>query len=80
MLKQLMERDDGPFVVQLPREAGRRENRYAHLFGGKVEIPGILHREEVAVSDTNIDTDRLDRLEEAIDELRREIEEVKSKL
>ncbi len=80
MLKQLMERDDGPFVVRLPREAGRRENRYAHLFGGKVEIPGILRREEVAVSDTNIDTDRLDRLEEAIDELRREIEEVKSKL
>src|SRR6185437_10821977 len=42
-LTRLSEREDGPFVVRLAREAGRRESRYAHLFSGEVaggEVPG----------------------------------------
>lgn len=35
-LEQLSKREDGPFVVRLPREPGKRESRYAHLFGGEV--------------------------------------------
>lgn len=35
-LTRLSERDDGPFVVRLTREPGRRESRYAHLFSGEV--------------------------------------------
>lgn len=35
-LTRLSERDDGPFVVRLAREPGRRESRYAHLFSGEV--------------------------------------------
>ena len=30
----LATREDGPFVVRLAREPGRRESRYAHLFSG----------------------------------------------
>lgn len=37
-LEQLAAREDGPFVVRLPREPGRRESRYAHLFGGAIEV------------------------------------------
>ena len=36
-LSRLGEREDGPFVVRLAREPGRRDSRYAHLFGGQVE-------------------------------------------
>lgn len=36
VLVTLAQREDGPFVVRLPREAGRRESRYAHLFSGEV--------------------------------------------
>jgi uncharacterized protein len=36
VLRQLAQREDGPFVVRLPREPGKRESRYAHLFSGKV--------------------------------------------
>ena len=36
VLNQLAQREDGPFVVRLPREPGRRESRYAHLFSGQV--------------------------------------------
>jgi uncharacterized protein len=34
-LSRLASRDDGPFVMRLAREPGRRESRYAHLFSGE---------------------------------------------
>ncbi|MEH6650545.1 MAG: DUF480 domain-containing protein [Motiliproteus sp.] len=37
VLQLLTERSDGPFVAQLPREPGKRESRYCHLFSGEVE-------------------------------------------
>jgi len=37
-LKNLATREDGPYVKQLPRERGRREQRYAHLFCGEVSV------------------------------------------
>jgi uncharacterized protein len=36
-LTRLSRREDGPFVVQLAREPGRRDSRWAHLFSGPVE-------------------------------------------
>jgi uncharacterized protein YceH (UPF0502 family) len=35
-LETLRTREDGPFVVRLPRKAGRRDSQYAHLFSGAV--------------------------------------------
>ena len=35
-LEALRTRIDGPFVVRLAREPGRRDSRYAHLFSGPV--------------------------------------------
>ncbi|CAG4884314.1 conserved protein of unknown function [Georgfuchsia toluolica] len=37
VLIQLARREDGPFVMRLPREPGKRESRYVHLFSGKVD-------------------------------------------
>ena len=34
-LEQLARREDGPYVVRLAREPGKRESRYRHLFGGE---------------------------------------------
>ena len=36
-LERLANREDGPFVVRLPREPGKRESRYMHLFSGEVD-------------------------------------------
>ena len=36
-LKQLMSRQDGPFIARLARAPGARESRYAHLFSGAIE-------------------------------------------
>lgn len=44
VLEQLAAREDGPisgghgFVVKLPRQTGRRECRYMHLFSGEVDL------------------------------------------
>lgn len=37
VLQQLTTREDGPFVVRLPREPGKRESRFMHLFSGQIE-------------------------------------------
>lgn len=37
-LEHLAEREDGPFVIRLAREPGKRESRYQHLFSGAVEV------------------------------------------
>jgi uncharacterized protein YceH (UPF0502 family) len=57
-LTRLAEREDGPFVVRLAREPGRRESRYAHLFSGEVvgvesdthEPSGVAAELEAAVA------------------------------
>ena len=36
-IEGLMAREDGPFIARLPRSAGARESRYAHLFSGSIE-------------------------------------------
>jgi len=38
ILDGLANRPDGPFVIKLPRQPGRREHRYAHLLCGAVEV------------------------------------------
>ncbi|MCK7240949.1 YceH family protein [Enterobacter kobei] len=37
-LEWLAAREDGPYVVRLAREPGKRESRYMHLFCGDVDI------------------------------------------
>lgn len=37
-LERLATREDGPFVARLPREPGKRESRYMHLFSGDADI------------------------------------------
>jgi len=40
-LQLLLHRDDGPFVVQLPRQPGRKEMRYMHLFCGEITVDAL---------------------------------------
>jgi uncharacterized protein YceH (UPF0502 family) len=76
-LETLRTRDDGPFVVRLAREPGRRDSRYAHLFSGEIaEAPA----EPIAVAPTPsaaVSPSRLDRLEAEVKQLRAELDELK---
>jgi uncharacterized protein YceH (UPF0502 family) len=79
-LTNLATREDGPFVVQLPREPGRRDSRYAHLFSGDIEIPEATPLPAQASSRSAPQSERIERLEELVAELRRELDELKEKL
>jgi hypothetical protein len=37
VLANLSTREDGPFVVRLAREPGKRESRFMHLFCGQID-------------------------------------------
>ncbi|HCM9441398.1 TPA: YceH family protein [Enterobacter cloacae subsp. cloacae] len=41
-LDRLATREDGPYVVRLAREPGKRESRYMHLFSGEVDTSTVL--------------------------------------
>jgi len=78
-LKSLASREDRPLVVQLPREAGRRDARYAHLFSGEIEVP---EAPPVPVTEPRAapQSERIQRLEELVAELRQELNDLKEKL
>ena len=80
VLDRLMEREDGPFVVKLPREPGKRESRYAHLFCGEVELPSALEEVDVSGSVAHGSNDRLEHIERNLQALREEIEVIKRRL
>jgi uncharacterized protein len=71
VLTSLMTREDGPFVVKLPRAPGSRESRYVHLFSGTVEFAPEPAPE---TADSANLSERMSRLEELVAELQDRIE------
>jgi uncharacterized protein len=80
-LDALAAREDGPFVLRLAREPGKRESRYAHLFGSAPagESEGES-RPFAAAPAAGSGDDRIERLERRIAELESEVAELKQNL
>jgi hypothetical protein len=81
VLRALQERESGPLVARLPREPGRRESRYMHLFGGE-PVPQAAPEEEAAqgassAAESGALESRVARLEAQLAALRAELEELK---
>lgn len=74
-LEGLAAREDGPFVVKLPRQPGRKENRYAQLLGGEVEIEAS-DEQPVELGETL--RDRVERLEAELAALKAEFAEFRT--
>jgi uncharacterized protein len=75
-LQNLISREDGPFIARLPRAAGARESRYAHLFSGiieSVEEPALA--EESAAGAPSL-SQRVSQLESTVALLRAELDEL----
>jgi uncharacterized protein YceH (UPF0502 family) len=80
-LESLSSRADGPFVMRLPREPGRRDSRYAHLFSGPVTIPAAAEKSTAEPSLASQPAlSRLERLEEDVRLLKEELKDVKARL
>lgn len=89
-LEQLSGHESGPLVTRLPREPGKRETRYAHLFSGEPpSTPAPADGGEArrsapadsspAASSPALET-RLLRLEDEVQRLGRELRELKAQL
>jgi len=70
VLAQLSAREDGPFVVRLAREPGKRESRFMHLFSGQID-------EAPAETSTANDSDlheRVSTLENEVVQLKQQVQ------
>ena len=79
-LDQLMQREDGPFLVKLPREPGKREVRFAHLFSGEMEMNEPAAPANAVSAGPGTDSARVDQLEQMVNELRKEMATIKARL
>ena len=64
-LEGLAAREDGPYVVRLAREPGKRESRYMHLFSGEVDSSVKSSATDI----TAVDDDLVARVEALEDEV-----------
>lgn len=79
VLQTLVERSDGPFVARMPREPGRRESRYQHLFGDGGEVALLETQGE---TDAPASEDLLQLLQEMrveLDELRQRVDRLEGR-
>ena len=72
-LDELQQHPKGPFVKILPKQPGRREARYAHTFG---EVSDETLEETQATPDTN----ELDYIKAELEDLRHEVNTLKSQI
>ncbi|CAI0767309.1 G20.3 [Serratia entomophila] len=72
VLQQLTVREDGPFVVRLAREPGKRESRFMHLFSGQIdEAPA----EAAAQDDADLSA-RIGALENDVATLKQQVQQL----
>ncbi|MDE1230126.1 YceH family protein [Vibrio aestuarianus] len=76
VLDSLASRESGALVVKLPREAGKRESRYQHLFSGEVDLDAFSQANSVVSTDA--DTSRIDELEQEVNALKTELEDLRT--
>jgi len=79
-LDQLMQHDDGPFVAKLPREPGKRETRFAHLFGGELDMREVVAPAAAVSAEPDADADRMEQLEQIVNQLRDEVATLNARL
>ncbi|WP_039058057.1 YceH family protein [Enterobacter sp. Bisph1] len=71
-LEQLATREDGPYVVRLPREPGKRESRFMHLFSGDVQTQAIVV--EAVSAPEHALVARVEALEDEVAELKQRLD------
>ncbi|MGX5868076.1 DUF480 domain-containing protein [Enterobacter cloacae] len=72
-LDGLATREDGPYVVRLAREPGKRESRYMHLFSGEVDPSTVLADSAAPASHDSLAA-RVEALEEEVAGLKQRLD------
>ncbi|NRF25223.1 YceH family protein [Vibrio coralliilyticus] len=76
ILERLAAREEGALVVKLPREAGKRESRYMHLFSGDVDVEAMAATSVSSVQPA-VNSDRVEALEQEVAMLKSEMAELR---
>lgn len=75
VLDKMANRSEGALVIKLPREAGKRESRYMHLFSGEIDVDAL----EPSLSVSSVaGGERIDLLEQEVANLKTELAELKT--
>ncbi|SEG02207.1 YceH family protein [Vibrio hangzhouensis] len=77
VLDAMASRESGALVVKLPREPGKRESRYMHLFSGEVDMEQFAQQASAPAVNSPT-TDRIQALENEVESLKAELAEVKA--
>ncbi|MEF1291873.1 YceH family protein [Vibrio sp. M260118] len=73
VLEAMANREGGPLVVKLPREAGKRESRYMHLFSGEVDLEALATATPISQPSQS----RIDHLEAELATVKLELAELR---
>ncbi|WP_305404015.1 YceH family protein [Photobacterium leiognathi] len=79
VLAKLASEEKGPYVVKLPREPGKRDCRYMHLFSGEVDL-SVYESAAQAVTSAGGNNERIAQLENDVAELKQQVAELKAVL
>jgi uncharacterized protein len=80
VLEELMERTQ-PMVTRLPRQPGRKESRFCHLFAGEPDLAALEAAAEAGAGRARgADGAQLDRLEAEVAQLRQEVTDLRQLL
>ncbi|KWZ89606.1 hypothetical protein HMPREF3212_03015 [Citrobacter freundii] len=71
-LENLATREDGPYVIRLAREPGKRESRYMHLFCGEVD-EAIAAADQLPAASDDLQA-RVEMLETEVAELKQRLD------
>ncbi|WP_318416024.1 YceH family protein [Photobacterium leiognathi] len=79
VLAKLASEEKGPYVVKLPREPGKRDCRYMHLFSGEVDLSAYESAAK-AVTSAGGNNERIAQLENDVAELKQQVAELQAVL
>ncbi|KGY08859.1 YceH family protein [Vibrio sinaloensis] len=79
VLEKMAAREEGALVIKLPREAGKRESRYMHLFSGEVDIDALTDA-SAALPNVSQGNERIEALENEVAQLKSELAELKQRV
>jgi uncharacterized protein YceH (UPF0502 family) len=74
-LNALISRDPDPLVVRLPRQAGQKEVRFAHLLSGEVPVETVAEVQRVSPREAL--EQKVERLTAEVESLRQQFEQFK---
>ncbi|SKA10808.1 YceH family protein [Photobacterium toruni] len=79
VLEKLASTDNGPYVVKLPKESGKRDCRYMHLLSGEIDINNYSPVKSVTTSSI-VSEERIIVLEQDVEQLKQQLAELQEML